>query len=192
MPPDEAVSPLFHSLRGTARALAEDTINLRRALAWARTLPGVDPDRAGLLGVSRGAIVTALVAQAEPDLSTVLVLGGGDLAGLLRDSRMAAVERMRRREIERAGGDPGEAAARATAILRTVDPASRPERIDPARTLLIQARWDHVVPRGQAEALRAAAGGAPRVWLPAGHTTSLLFSGRVGRKAREHFRRTLR
>lgn len=190
-PPPEAEGPVLHSLKGTAKSLGEDALNLRRVIAWATSLPGVDRGRVGVIGVSRGAIVAALAAQTTPTLSTVLVLGGADLAGLFRDSKIEIVERMRRVEVERAGGDLGQAVARAAKVLAPVDPARRPGRLDPQRTLLIQARWDRVIPRAQAEALREAAGGARQVWLPSGHNTSLLFARRVRRLSREHFKRTL-
>jgi len=190
--PETADQGVMHSLGGTARTLTEDAANLLRALRWARTLPGVDPARVGVLGVSRGAIGAALAAQQDRSLSTVLVLGGADLVGLLRDSHLDVVERLRRGEIERAGGDARRMEARAALILANVDPRSRPGRIDPARTLLVNARWDRVIPRRQGLALREAAGGATQAWLATGHYGTVLFMRTVRRLAVEHFERTLR
>lgn len=191
-PPPEAEGAVFHSIRGTAKTFAEDTMNLRRAIGWASHLPEVDPERIGVFGVSRGAIVAALAVQQDPKLTAVLVLGGADLAGLFRDSRLGAVKRLRARETERAGGNFQRAAASATELLRPVDPASRPGRIDPLRTLLIGARWDRVIPKAQSLAFREAAGGATQVWLPAGHDTTLLFARKVRALASKHFSRFLR
>jgi len=72
--PDAADEGIGHSLRGTAKTFCQDAINLRRVVDWSRTLAGVDPRRIGLLGVSRGAIATTLVAQTSPELSSVIVL----------------------------------------------------------------------------------------------------------------------
>ncbi len=222
--PRAADEGVMHSLRDTARTFTEDVANLLRVLGWARGLPGVDPGRIGLLGVSRGAIGAAVALQvagrgaegADPSagsaperpgsgegppappgrsgsgVSAVLVLGGAGMAGLFRTSRMGNVERLRANELARAGGDLDRAAARAAAILRNVDPASRPGRLDPALTLLVNARSDHVIPKEQALALREAAGGATQAWLPFGHNASLLFAHQVRRLALEHFLRTLR
>lgn len=189
--PEDADEGVGHSLKGTAKTFFQDAVNLRRAVAWAATLPGVDPRRIGVLGVSRGAIATALVAQADPGLSAVLVLGAADLPGLFRDSQFGVIEKMRQREIDRNGGSLDKAMARAEKILGPVDPASRPGHLDPERTLLINARWDHIFPRAQALALRQAAGNARQEWLPCGHQGTLLFAGRVRRLALEHFTRTL-
>ena len=185
---DEGVG---HSLKGTAKTFHQDAVNLRRTVDWAASLPGVDPRRIGVLGVSRGAIATALVAQTWPELSSVIVLGTADLTGLFRDSDFRVIEKMRTRELERTKGDLDAAVARAAKVLGPVDPASYPGRLDPARTLLINARWDHVFPKPQALALRQAAGGARQEWLPCGHYGTLLFAGRVRRLALEHFEATL-
>ena len=189
--PETADQGVMHSLRGTARTLAEDAANLLRVVRWARTLPGVDPARVGVLGVSRGAIGAALAAQQDRSLSVVLVLGGADLVGLLRESRLDVVERLRRGEIERAGGDVQRMEARAAQVLANVDPLSRPGRLDPSRTLLINARWDRVIPHRQGIALREAAGGATQAWLATGHYGTVLRMRTVRRLAVEHFTRTL-
>ena len=185
---DEGVG---HSLKGTAKTFSQDAVNLRRAVAWAATLPGVDPRRIGILGVSRGAIATTLVAQTSPELSAVLVLGAADLTGLFRDSHFHQIEKMRTRELERTHGDLDAAVARAAKVLGPVDPATYPGRLDPARTLLINARWDHVFPKAQALALRAAAGNARQEWLSCGHSGTLLFAAHVRRLALAHFQATL-
>jgi dienelactone hydrolase len=192
LPPPESDEGVLHSLGGTSRTVTEDASNLRRVLSWAATLPQVDPERIGVFGVSRGAIGAALAAQLDPRLSCVLVLGGADLPNLFSESRTSIVMKMREREVRRAGGDLERAVQKARRILRNVDPATREGRIDPARTLLVNARWDHVIPRKQALALRRAAGGARQEWLPCGHYGALLFARWVRRLAAEHFDRTLR
>lgn len=189
--PPESGSGILHSLKGTARTLTEDVANLRRIVAWASALPAVDPDRVGILGVSRGALGTALAAQIDPHLSTVLVLGGADLAGLFKTSRLGIVEAMRRQETARAGGSLERAVEKARGVLKDVDPATRAGRLDPGRTVLINARWDRIIPRDQALALRRTAGDAPQFWLPSGHYASLLFARRVRSIAAAHFERTL-
>jgi dienelactone hydrolase len=189
--PREADSGVLHTLKGTTKALTEDTANLRRVLAWARTLPEVDPARIGVIGVSRGAIVSALAAELDPNLSAVLILGGADLAGLFRDSGLNIVERLRREETARAGGDLDRAVAKAAAILANVDPATRSGKINPARTLLVNARWDHVIPKAQALALRQAAGGAEQHWFYCGHYSTMIFAPKIRRLSLAHFERTL-
>lgn len=188
--PPESGAGILHSLKGTARTLSEDVANLRRILAWASRLPSIDSKRIGIMGVSRGAIGTALAAQIEPGLSTVLVLGGADLAGLFRDSHLHIVESMRTEETTRTGSLE-KALEKAQHVLRDVDPGTRQGRIDPTLTTLINARWDHVIPREQALALRRTAGNATQYWLPAGHYGSLLLARCVRRIALSHFERTL-
>jgi len=220
--PRAADEGVMHSLRDTARTFTEDVANLLRVLGWARGLPGVDPGRIGLLGVSRGAIGAAVALQVagaggrvrtprrgaprrpgsgtDPGASGPIRARGQRRPGPRRgrdggavpdlahgERRAAARQRARARR-----GRPGPGRGQAAAILRNVDPASRPGRLDPALTLLVNARSDHVIPKEQALALREAAGGATQAWLPWGHNTSLLFAQQVRRLALEHFVRTLR
>jgi dienelactone hydrolase len=192
-PPSRLDGQTVQVAQGDGEEPRQDTVNLRRTSPWARKLPGIDPERIQrILGVNRGATVTALATQQDPRISTVLVIGGADLDGLLRDSHMDAVRKLWKSETARLGGDVEKVMEEASAVFRDVDPATRRGRIDPARTLLINARWDRVVPRAEALALREVAGGATQAWLPCGHYTTLLFTRKIRSLAAEHFARTLR
>ena len=189
--PEGVDDGILHSLSGTAKTFTEDVANVVRVVRWAAALPGIDSQRIGLVGVSRGAIAGAIAAQIDARLSTVLILGGANMGGLFRTSTKGSLERLRRDELRLAKGNLDAVESKAARILANVDPAARPGRLDPHRTLLINARWDHVIPRAEALALRAAAGGATQYWLPTGHLTALLYLRRVKTLARKHFESTL-
>lgn len=141
----------------TFRQAALDAI---RAGDFLRSRPEVDPERVGLVGVSLGAFVGALARGVDPRLGrTALVLGGGDLAGVL-EGRPEGVDLLER------SGLPLDELRR---LLRSVDPVSFGARVEPGDVLMINARNDEIVPERSARALWRALG-RPRIhWLRCGH-----------------------
>ncbi|HEX2117414.1 MAG TPA: prolyl oligopeptidase family serine peptidase, partial [Alphaproteobacteria bacterium] len=134
---------------------------IRVALAYLRGLPGVDPDRMVLYGVSRGAIASSVVAADEPNLrALVLISGAYDFA-----AAYPLMPPSIRKNVEREAGLSPEAFESRTA-LRVAD------RIR-AATLILHGRRDFL-PSAQAEALAAAlkANGteASVVLLESGHS----------------------
>jgi len=51
------------------------------AFKYLRTLPGVDPRRAGLIGHSEGAIIAPIVAARNPDVAFIVMMAGSGVPG---------------------------------------------------------------------------------------------------------------
>ena len=63
-------------------------MNIKRGLRWLREQPQVDASRIGIMGISLGAMLSALMIELEPDIrAAVLFLGGGNLAGIFQTSK---------------------------------------------------------------------------------------------------------
>lgn len=73
---------------------------VRAGLEQLRRMPGVDPGRIALCGWSRGAIVSSMVAAAEPDLRALVLAAG---AYDLEDERSFVLEGIRTVYLEEAG-----------------------------------------------------------------------------------------
>jgi len=118
---------------------------LQEGYAWVRSLPGVDPDRLGLWGVSRGAVAAANLATAGPLpglRALVLQAGAYDLLA-------PELARLRQRLLpevaaEREGG--------LEAALRRRSALYRAERI-PCPVLLLHGDRDEVIPESQSRRL---------------------------------------
>lgn len=156
------------------RVLRTAVIDRRRAVEWLAARPDVDPERIGACGVSSGAVATVLLAAAEPRVrAAALVMGGGDLAGVIVRS---AEPRIRRyvREKAAAGVPPAELERRLAAGLVS-DPLALAPAVDARRTLVVQTRFDDVVPPGHQDRLWAALGRPERYLLPAGHYSAIVY-----------------
>ncbi|BDI28327.1 alpha/beta hydrolase [Capsulimonas corticalis] len=63
----------------------QTVLDVRRGIDLLTLRPDVDPKRVGLMGFSLGALIGSVAAGVEPRIkATVLVSGGGDLAGILK------------------------------------------------------------------------------------------------------------
>ncbi|KAA2236818.1 alpha/beta hydrolase family protein [Salinarimonas soli] len=117
---------------------------VRAALAHLRALPSVDSGRIVLLGLSRGAIVSGMVAAEEPGLRAVILIAGLYDMGALRPHPNPGIEALIQAE---SGGSPEALAARSP--LRVAGRIAMP-------VLLLHGRHDPVAPVAQAEAMAAA------------------------------------
>ena len=102
------------------RGLEQGLQDARRAVDIMQSLPGVDPTRVGITGVSMGAILSATVCGVEPRIhKAFLMLGGGDV----REIIMTAHEtRKLRAFIEKLSP---EARERVFACIDRLDPSAR-------------------------------------------------------------------
>ncbi len=164
--PRRAVS---EDVEQSVRALRQAVLDIRRAAAWLATRPEVDSRRLGVFGISLGGITAALAAEMEPRLDNVLLmLAGGDLARLNWNSpELAPV----RKALSRRGWTLQEALER----MRTVDPIRYASRLRHRRVLMINARYDRLVPPECTKALWKAAGCPPIQWWDCGHYTAVRF-----------------
>lgn len=143
----------------------QSILDARRALGVLSARPEVDPARTALFGISLGAIVGSVVysLDARPRFG-VFLLGGADFPSLAVDGSLTGpfVRKMGLKpdalRVAWAGLEPGE---------RRASNASKP-------ALLVNARWDTVIPAANARKLAAAFPAARQVWVPGGHYTAIL------------------
>lgn len=147
-------------MRDTMRQAVLDTMRL---IDWLKSLPQVASDRLGIVGISLGAIVGALVLAVEDRLGAgVLVLGGANLAHVLWRSPLTLGVRS---ELRGKGVDYDALRTQ----LSSVEPLNLLRGQYGDRVLMINGRYDLVIPREDALALRRALGEGPILWLNTGH-----------------------
>lgn len=182
--------PVFDPGAGLERlrdVILQRVVEARRALDWWLRSPSVDAGRVGLVGVSFGAIVGALVMEADArPAAAALVLGGADLPLLIARSRERDVRRYRGALLEREGWNRARLRREAQAVLGEVDPSRCPEALGRRPLLLVEARFDSVVPRESSQALWRGAGRPARVVYPTGHYSLLVFLPDVKRRLADH------
>jgi 2,6-dihydroxypseudooxynicotine hydrolase len=149
-------------------------IDGRRALDRIATEPALDAGRVGLFGISLGGIEGALLAALEPRIGAAVVgLAGGDLASILMRTTDPSFARQREAWLAETGLDPagGEDLLRRSLVH---DPLAYAPYADPARLLMVIARFDRAVPAEAGWRLRAALGDPETLLLPTGHYTAAL------------------
>ncbi len=165
-------------------------IDARRVLDWTLQRQEIDPDRIALVGLSHGALVGSLVAAVEPRIrATALLLGGGDLAAIIRDSHQHSLERLRDKVLADEGLTRQSFHSWAAPTLEDVDPLTYAPLVSPREILMINARFDRVIPRPNVESLWRAFGRPELVWLPTGHYTAGLLTSYARHKIAAHFAR---
>lgn len=163
---------ISHDPHETVAGMTQAVLDIRRAAAWLRSRPEVNPDRVGVMGISLGGIMSALSGAAEPRFDRVAIfLGGGNFAEFLWDSPLRQAEEFRR-EWTASGGTRDSFAK----VLNPVDPVTHGPLLRGRRVLMIESRHDEVIPPANAIALHEAIGREPQlVWLNAGHYTAIWY-----------------
>jgi len=176
--------PLFRDL------LRARVIDARRALTWVLAHREIDGDRVGVVGFSHGALLGGLVTAVDARVKgSVLILGGGDLSGIISTSHERSLKRLREGVMADEALTIQEFYESAAATLEDVDPLTYAPLVAPWRVLMINARFDRVIRRPYVDALWRAYGRPELVWLPTGHYTAALFSPYARHKVLNHFRR---
>lgn len=154
------IVPDVSHMRDTMRQAALD---VRKLVDWLQEQPQIAQDRIGVVGISLGAIIGALVLGVEPRLKAgVLVLGGANLAHVLWRSPLT----MNVRGELRSRGIGYEQLRRE---MEPVEPLTFLRGQHGERVLMINGRYDLVIPREDALALRNGLGEGPILWLNTGH-----------------------
>ena len=158
-----------------ALLIREYVVDVRRGLRWWLESGRVAPDSVGIFGVSMGAIIGSMTAALEaPSVhASVLVIGGGSFADILMTADDEEINRWRDQCLRRSGGDEANLAQALHEALDPVDPLRLASRIDPATTLMIHARFDHVVRYPLTTRIWEAAGRPERIVIPTGHYSSV-------------------
>jgi cephalosporin-C deacetylase-like acetyl esterase len=154
-----------------AATLRSALLDARRLVDYLETRPDVDPERIGAAGISLGSILACLLQGTDPRVRAgVLIMSGGDIAGVLGDSTEVPVRLFREHTMEREGlASEAEFVARMRPLIDPLDPLRIASRIDPRTVLFMNARLDRVIRPAHALKLWVALGRPERVILPFGH-----------------------
>jgi len=167
-------------------------VEVRQALDWLTLQPSIDTNRIGLVGMSLGAIVGSLTAGVDPRIrSEVLLLGGGDLPGIIFSTSERSYVKMRNRLMEERQISPETLKQDAEKTLATVEPLNYAYRLPPSNILMINAYFDETIPRPYTLALWEKIGKPHLIFVPTGHYTAALFLWYAEAKTYEHLRKTL-
>ncbi len=157
---DLMIVPDTAKMRETMR---QAVLDVRQFIDWLQSQPQIAPDRVGVVGISLGAIVGAVVLGVEDRLQAgVLVLGGANLAHVLWRSPLTLGVRSELR-------GRGVTYEKLREELASVEPLNHLRGQYGERVLMINGRFDLVIPRDDANALRKALGEGPMLWLNTGH-----------------------
>lgn len=147
-------------------------LDVRRALDWAQSRPEIDKKRMAVVGISLGAMVGNLALGVEDRLTAgVSVVGGADPAKFVWESIMMIGIRSdyQREGYEREQLERLWASINGANYLRG---KNKP-------LLMINGRWDYVMPYECVESLACAAPQAKISWMWSGHWGPLLFPERI-------------
>ncbi len=175
-------------LEQLALLIREYVVDIRRGLAWWQASGHVDKDRVGLFGVSMGAIIGSMVSALEGSnvKASVLVIGGGSIADILMTADDEEIGETRNKWIARFE-NRDQLEQKLHQVLDPVDPLRLAPLIPAASTLMIHARFDHVVRYPLCTSIWEAAGKPERVVIPTGHYSSVLFIRYIRWKAYKWF-----
>jgi hypothetical protein len=152
-------------------------VNIRRTLDWVVARPDVAPDRVGLVGISLGAIAGTIVMAVEPRIQRgVLIMGGGDLPGIMCDSIETPVRRYKLKRMRENGWTEAEFKEAVRRELPS-DPLDFAPYVGPRRVQQFISKYDNKVPTVYQWKLWEALG-RPEAWLvPIGHYTAIFYLG---------------
>jgi len=154
----------------TVQAVAQAMIDIRTAVDWLQQRPEVDEHRIGIVGVSLGGILMHLAMGIERRfVAGVSVLGGAEVADLLWTSPIMTPVRAK---LDRQEMTLPELRRR----LRIIEPLTYARLNRPRQVLMIEGRYDLVVPPHSATAMWRGLGEPEIIWLNTGHYGGVLVS----------------
>jgi hypothetical protein len=173
---------------GRLRAAIRDA---RRLMDFLVTHPELDERRFAAAGVSMGGMLASVLMGVDTRIRAgFFVMAGGDLARIMAVTKEKPIRAFRRRLIEERGlGGPDEFAELMRPVLDPVDPLRFAGSLDPRDVMLVQARWDQVVPADQTRALWEALGRPDVRRVPSGHYQLLPFFWWAVGKGADHLDR---
>jgi len=155
-------------------------VDTRRLIDWAEQRPEIDADRVALIGFSLGAFVAGTIATQEPRLAaTVTVMGGSHLNSVIAtcDGKRATRVQATAKSF---GWDREELEAQLEPIIRVVDAANYPNRVDPKTVLIIEANRDNCIPEKSREDLWLALGKPERISMNYDHAPAFYSMTPIG------------
>ncbi len=143
--------------------LMQSIVDNRRGIDYLETLPEIDSDRIGYLGISMGVLIGAPFVSIDKRIVTaVMLVGGGNFEIIMRDSSLLPFILLR----ETSDVPLSEVAAK----FKAVDPVNHIANFAPRPLLMLNGKNDNVVPPSAAQALFDAAGQPKKIiWYDSGH-----------------------
>lgn len=179
-------------LDAIAELIQLQVLEAARLADWLSRQPSVDPKRIGVLGISLGAIVASLLTESNDQIhAAAYLLGGGNLPEIMSSPQGYVKGRIRRRIMEETGFSEAEFKKEAMTALKPVDPLTYAGRLDSRRILMVNGRFDRVIPYPNARELWEALGQPVWIVLPAGHYTASFFDRYIRYRVARHFLRQL-
>jgi hypothetical protein len=155
--------------------LQQAAVDARQTLDWSETRSELDPQRAGVFGISMGGIRAAFLTPLDPRIrASVIGLAGGDLPYIISHSRERGITRRRSTFLQKQQISLQEFEEGLKPIM-VCDPLNVAPAIDPSKVLLVLATCDTAVPSSKGFELRRAMGKPETIIVTTGHYTALLF-----------------
>lgn len=176
----------------TTNVMKQTIIDVRRGLDWLETQPEIDKDKIGVEGVSLGAIVGCLVAEADSRIKAgVFFLGGGDLAMILSTTNEPELVRYRNMILKKNNWTLEQFREICKSYTDEIDPVTYAKLVDPSKVLMMNGYFDKVVLMEAAEKLWEEMGRPDFEKMFCGHYTAILYLPYAKTRAVNHFKETL-
>ena len=155
------------------RAFHQAVADARAGVDWLAARPEIRTERLGIAGLSLGSVLASTVLGQDDRLQVaLLVLGGGDMVKLYQKSFLLGGLRL-------AWKDQGLTPEHLREKWKDFEPLNFAPAARDRTILMINGRYDSVVPQDCSRALWEALGQPPRIRLNAGHFGGLLFRKRL-------------
>jgi dienelactone hydrolase len=171
-----------------AELIRSQVMEADKLVEWLSRQPSVDPAEIGVLGISLGAIVGSLLTESNDRIkAAAYLLGGGNLPEIMASPQGYVKGRIRNRIMVQNGWTTEEFKKEAVTALKSVDPLTYAGRLDSGRILMVNGRFDGVIPYPNARELWEALGQPTWIVLPAGHYTASFFDRYIRYRVARHF-----
>jgi pimeloyl-ACP methyl ester carboxylesterase len=171
-----------------AELIRLQVLEAAQLVEWLSRQPTVNSKRIGVLGISLGAIIGTLLTEAHPQIeAAAYLLGGGNLPEIMISPQGYVKGRIRDRIMLENGWSAEEFKQEAITALKPVDPLTYAGRLDAERILMVNGRFDKVIPYSNAKELWEALGQPDWIILPAGHYTASFFDRYIRYRVARHF-----
>ncbi len=162
-------------LEDTVERMRVNVIDVRRLVDWANTEPNINARRIGLIGFSHGAIVSSVVAVAEPRIyTTVSVMGGANPNEIIAACNLQRTNSLRDTVMKNFSWDEKQYTDSLKGVFDMVNPAYYPGRVNARNILIIESLYDKCVPKSARDALWQSMGRPERYLFKYGHKMSFL------------------
>ncbi|MBI2632653.1 hypothetical protein HYW75_06625 [Candidatus Pacearchaeota archaeon] len=161
----------------------------KRVLDWLESQNEVDANKIGLFSISFGAIKGSLLLPLEPRIkAAVLGLGGGNLPYILAHTTEKGLIKHREKLLKKHNLTLQEGEEILRSVI-TYEPYEFAKFIDPDKIMLVNAKFDKVVPYRTGIELKKRMGNPESLILPTGHYTSLFCIPYIKSQAYRFFER---